>query len=195
MLRPAMTEADNEAEPLDARLGRLMAASQGGDKLAYAELLRACEPFVRRVARRAGAAEDRLDDVLQDTLLTLHHARQTFDPARSFCAWLSVIAQRRAIDVMRKYGRNQRREVYAPLAFESHADPASDLTGRWEQTGRNRTLSAAIADLPEGQREAVERLGLREQSLSDAAEQTGKTAGALKVSFHRALKALRRRLR
>jgi DNA-directed RNA polymerase specialized sigma24 family protein len=37
----------------------------------------------------------------------------------------------------------------------------------------------------------VERLALREQSLAEAAAETGKTTGALKVNFHRALKALR----
>ncbi len=189
-----MTKSDGAADALDQRLSRLMAAAQGGDKPAYAELLRTCEPFVRRVGRRTGVAEDRLDDVVQDTLVTLHHARQTYDPSRSFSAWISVIAQRRAIDVMRKYGRNDRREIHAPLAFEAHADPQSDAAGGWEHSGRVKVLGAAIAGLPEGQRDAIERLGLREQSLAEAAAETGKSTGALKVTFHRALKALRSKL-
>ncbi len=192
--RSVMKKSDGAADALDQRLGRLMAAAQNGDKPAYAELLRACEPFVKRVARRTGAAEDRLDDVVQDTLLTLHHARHTYDPARSFCAWLSVIAQRRAIDVMRRYGRSNRREIHAPLAFEAHADPQSDAAGGWEQAGRVKILDGALAGLPDGQRDAVERLALREQSLSEAAAETGKTVGALKVNFHRAMKTLRSRL-
>jgi RNA polymerase sigma-70 factor (ECF subfamily) len=47
--------------------------------------------------------------------------------------------------------------------------------------------------LPPGQREAVEQLGLRERSLSETAELTGRNTGALKVNLHRALKALRER--
>ncbi len=189
-----MIESDGAADALDQRLSGLMVAAQSGDRAAYAELLRACVPFVKRVGRRTGLAEDRLDDVMQDTLVTLHHARQTYDPSRSFCAWLSVIARRRAIDILRRQGRNARREVHAPLAFEAHADPGSDTAGGWEQTGRAKVLGAAIAGLPEGQRDAVERLGLREQSLADAAAETGKSTGALKVNFHRALKTLRLRL-
>lgn len=181
-------------EDLDRRLCLLMVDVQAGDRRAYAALLRACEPFIKRVGRRAGVTDDRLNDVLQETLLTLHHARQTFDPSRSFLAWLSVIAQRRAIDIMRRHGRNDRREVYAPIAYESHAEDGSDADRGWEQSGRTKTLQAAIASLPDGQREAVERLALREQSLAEAAAETGKTTGALKVNFHRALKALRLRM-
>jgi RNA polymerase sigma-70 factor (ECF subfamily) len=55
-------------------------------------------------------------------------------------------------------------------------------------------LHAAIAGLPPGQREAVEQMGLKERSLAEAASETGRNTGALKVNLHRALKALRGRL-
>ena len=48
-------------------------------------------------------------------------------------------------------------------------------------------------ELPPGQREAVVQLGLREHSLNEASEITGRNTGALKVNLHRALKALRER--
>ena len=56
-----------------------------------------------------------------------------------------------------------------------------------------RILDAAIAELPERQREAVEHLALAEQSLAEAAAATGRSTGALKVNLHRALKTLRAR--
>jgi RNA polymerase sigma-70 factor (ECF subfamily) len=55
-------------------------------------------------------------------------------------------------------------------------------------------LREAIKTLPPGQREAVEQLGLKEHSLAEAAEVTGRNTGALKVNLHRALKTLRDRL-
>ena len=179
---------------LDRRLCSLMVDVQAGDRQAYAAVLRACEPLIRRVGRRAGLADDRLDEVLQETLLTLHRARHTFDPSRSFIAWLSVITQRRAIDVMRRHGRWARHEVYAPADYENHPDTSSNADRGFEQSGRVKILSTALESLPVAQREAVERLALREQSLAEASAETGKTTGALKVNFHRALKALRRRL-
>ena len=89
-------EAD--AESLDASWSGLMASAQAGDKVAYGRLLRECTPLIRRVVRR-GMQPDRVDDVVQDVLLTIHRARQTYDPARSFSAWVVTIAQRRAIDL------------------------------------------------------------------------------------------------
>ncbi len=183
-----MSRASAASDDLDSRLGALMIAVQAGDRRAYAELLRACEPFIRRVGRRAGVTDDRLNDVVQETLLTLHNARATYDPTRSFSAWLGVIAQRRAIDILRRHGRAARREIHAPIAYEDHPDDGPDPARGWERDG------AAIARLPEGQREAVERLALHEQSLAEAAAETGKSTGALKVNLHRALKALRSRL-
>ncbi len=55
----------------------------------------------------------------------------------------------------------------------------------------NSDLAAAVARLPEGQRQAVEHLALRELSLAEASTMTGRSTGALKVNLHRALKALR----
>jgi RNA polymerase sigma factor (sigma-70 family) len=188
---PVMSNVNVTAGDFDRRLSQLMIAVQAGDRRAYGELLRDCEPFIRRAGRRAGVSGDSLHDVVQETLLTLHHARHTYDPSRSFSAWLGTIAQRRAIDSLRKNGRTGRREVYSPIAYEDHADPDAGPTQGLEQDFRARILREAITHLPDGQREAVERLALREQSLSDAAAETGKTAGALKVNLHRALKALR----
>jgi RNA polymerase sigma-70 factor (ECF subfamily) len=188
---------DDTADPErdeDARLSRLMALAQAGDQSAYTQLLRDCVPLVRRVGSRRGLAGDLLDDAVQDTLLTVHNARQTYDPGRSFIAWLSVIAARRAIDVVRRRDRAGRRELHAPLAYESYADPAAD-TGRGPPIdGLKRRLGDAIGQLPDGQREAVEHIGLKERTLAETSIATGRTSGALKVNFHRALKSLRAKL-
>lgn len=194
--REAMATAapSSEKNARDERLCGLMRAAQGGDRRAYAVLLRDCEPIIRRSAARAGVSGDRMEDVVQETLLTLHNARQTYDSSRSFTAWLTVIAQRRGIDALRRTGRNDRREVHAPLAYEQHVDPAADSARGWEDTGRAKDMKDAIAGLSPSQREAVEHLALREQSLAEASLETGKTTGALKVNLHRALKALKGRL-
>ncbi|MEA2953447.1 MAG: hypothetical protein QOJ96_2967, partial [Alphaproteobacteria bacterium] len=107
---PQQTSSD------DVRRSAWMAAAQAGDSAAYERLLRDCVPLIKAVARRQGVFGDRTDDVVQDVLLTIHRARQTYDPARSFTAWLRVIAERRAIDLLRQTGRQGAREIHAPLA-------------------------------------------------------------------------------
>jgi RNA polymerase sigma-70 factor (ECF subfamily) len=52
-------------------------------------------------------------------------------------------------------------------------------------------LRRAIANVPAGQRQAVEMLKLKEMSLKEASAASGMTVAALKVASHRGLKALR----
>jgi RNA polymerase sigma factor (sigma-70 family) len=184
----------DDASPDDARRCAWMAAAQAGDQAAYGALLRDCVGVIEKVARRQGVPADRIDDVVQDTLLTIHRARQTYDPARSFTAWLRVLAERRAIDLMRRTGRHAVREVHAPLAYERHADEsAAGLRSPYGAEASHR-LGEAVADLPLRQREAVQLLVLQERSLAETAAATGRSTGSLKVNLHRALKSLRARL-
>jgi RNA polymerase sigma factor (sigma-70 family) len=178
----------------DDRRSTWMAAAQAGDQAAYGALLRDCVGVIEKVARRQGVPADRIDDVVQDALLTVHRARQTYDPTRSFTAWLRVIAERRAIDLMRRTGRHAGREVHAPLAYERHADESA--ASRRSALGAETThrLGEAVADLPLRQREAVQLLVLQERTLAETAAATGRSKGSLKVNLHRALKSLRARL-
>jgi RNA polymerase sigma factor (sigma-70 family) len=187
------TESISANEQADRQRAAWMAAAQAGDQRAYARLLSDSVALIRAVARRQGVALDALDDVVQETLLTVHRVRHTFDPGRSYDAWLAAIATRRAIDAMRSHGRRDRREVHDDFAYESHPD-RDDASTHTERDQEAQRLRDAIQTLPPGQREAVEQLGLKERSLAEAAEHTGRHTGALKVNLHRALKTLRNRL-
>ncbi len=190
-LNNVSAESDDAVESPARRRAQWMAAAQAGDRRAYEKLLASSIALIRAAARRQGVALDHLDDVVQETLITVHRVRHTFDPARSYDVWLNAIASRRAIDALRSGGRRDRRELHDEFALKRYpaGDDASTATER-EQSARR--LYAAVARLPPGQREAVEQLGLRERSLHDAAALTGRGTGALKVNLHRALKALRK---
>jgi RNA polymerase sigma-70 factor (ECF subfamily) len=189
-----MAKVEAQANPEDARRSAWMAAAQQGDSVAYQSLLRECIPIVQRVARWRGVPAHHVDDVVQDVLLTVHRARHTYDPRRSFTAWLRVISERRAIDILRRTSRHGAREIHAPLAFESHADETADPSQGLDHADDSGRVRQALAGLPPRQREAVQYLVLEEQSLDDSAALTGRSKGSLKVNLHRALKALRGRI-
>lgn len=177
----------------DRAWSTLMAAAQTGDRAAYERLLGECIPHIKRVVRRTGVRPESVDDVVQDVLITIHRARATYDPARSFANWLSAIAQRRAIDHLRHRGRQDRREVSDDLSYESYPDGGATPEAALDGEDRGRDVRLAVAALSPGQREAIELLAIRQRSLGEAAAETGKTKGALKVNLHRALKTLRAR--
>lgn len=187
-------ETTSAGNPADQQRRAWMAAAQAGDRVAYERLLAASVALIRTVARARGVRVDALDDVVQETLLTVHRVRHTYDPARSYDAWLAALAGRRAIDALRRHGRRGHREVHDETAIDRHPD-RGDASTASEQAQQADRLRAAIARLPPRQREAVEHLGLEEQSLAEAAASTGHNTGALKVNLHRALKALRINLR
>jgi RNA polymerase sigma-70 factor (ECF subfamily) len=151
-------------------------------------------PVIVAAARRQGVSPDRVDDVVQEVLITIHRARATYDPARPFLPWLRAIAQRRAIDALRRHGRQAVREVHDPAAYEGHAEETVEADDVLDARTRAQALRASIATLPPGQRQAVERLGLQGQTLDEAAADTGRSKVALKVNLHRAIKALRGKL-
>jgi RNA polymerase sigma-70 factor (ECF subfamily) len=190
-LMTAEVEKSTQTTDIDRRRATWMAAAQTGDRVAYEMLLRDCVPFVKRVARSQGIRSDLIDDVVQETLLTLHRVRQTYDPNRSFTSWLGSIAQRRAIDGLRLTARTRSREIYAPLAYENHSDPSSDPSETIIQIDHVDSLDSAIGKLTARQREAVKHLALQCQSLAQAAKLTGRSTGSIRVDWHRALKTLR----
>lgn len=182
--------ASRRIREADERWSAWMVAAQAGDRIAYESLLRACIPLIKRVARRQGVWPDFIDDVVQETLLAIHRARQTYDPHRSFTAWLRTIAQRRAIDGLRRGRRCSAHEVHAPLAYENHPDSSADpdVTAFDPNPA---ALLGAVRKLPVRQREAVNLLVFQNRSLPHAATATGRTAGSLRVSWHRAITTLR----
>lgn len=174
----------------DARWSALMAAAQDGDRVAYNALLRDILPQIRAVCRARLRQSADVDDAVQDTLLSLHALRHTYDPQRPFRPWLNSIAERRAIDRLRKMGRTTGRE--------SHIDELPEGIGATPAVGTRRLeaeeLRAAVAALPQSQRQALFLAKLEERPLKEAAGISGMSVGALKVATHRAVAALRSKL-
>lgn len=168
-----------------------MVAAQAGDQAAYAALLAEIAPLVRNLLRgrhRYLGRED-LEDVVQEVLLAVHQVRATYDAGRPFLPWLVAIANNRAIDAIRRLSRRAGREMavaeYPETLASAETNPSDDPYGDPE------ALRLAVAELPEGQRKAIEMLRYREMSLKEAASATGMSVGALKVAVHRATRSLR----
>jgi RNA polymerase sigma-70 factor (ECF subfamily) len=171
-----------------------MRAAQTGDRIAYAKLLREVTPFVRAMLRRYCSHPHDIEEMVQETLLTLHRVRQTYDPRRPFSPWLGALAARRGIDGLRRRTRVARHEISAEIeSFETFEDPRANID--IEAAGAPAEVEALLQRLPRRQREALEALKIKEMSLAEAAAVSGQSVGALKVNTHRALKTLRALMR
>ncbi len=185
-LRRVTDDADRTAR--DERWAGWMQAAQQGDSRAYEQLLRECLPLLRAICRQRLREPAEVEEAVQDTLLTLHRVRHTYDPSRPFRPWLAAIADRRALDRLRSLARRRGRE--AELEAAEHVGVAGDAEARL----LSADLREAVRELPASQRTALQLTKIEAMSLAEASERSRMSIGALKVATHRAVQSLRRKL-
>lgn len=165
--------------PDDNTLAHLMAQSQQGDKRAYAALLSESKNWLKSYFRRR-IAPDMLDDLVQDTLLSMHRKLASYDPQRPFLPWLAAIARYRWIDQLRKLSRNKETAIETEFAVPSEEGA---VTARL-------SLDKLLDRLPEPQAQAIELVKVKGYSISEASEACGQSESLVKVNIHRGLKKL-----
>lgn len=167
-------------KPDETTLSRLAAASQAGDRQAYTALLKECARWLSRYfARRIAPAQ--LDDLVQDTLLSVHRKLRSYDPDQPFLPWIAAIARYRWIDALRKSYRRQETTIDGQDLAEA---PGQDVVFA------KISLERLLAFLPESQLRAIELVKIEGLSVREAAEKCGQSESLVKVNIHRGLKKL-----
>lgn len=167
-----------------------MRRAQTGDQEAYADLLALLTPVTRQYARGKSGAVPWVEDVVQETLISVHRARHTYDPSRPFAPWFYAIAAHRVIDVYRRERRVASREQGTDVLPEPAPVRQVDRAGDVDMD----KVRAALAALPARQRDIVEGLKLRDESVKEIAARLGMSESAIKVTAHRGYQALRKLL-
>lgn len=188
----ALVQGDDTNETPSARWQRLLTAAQSGDQPAYTAFLKEAATFARVIARRYHRDVGLIEDVVQETLLSLHRVRHTYEPGRAVEPWVAAIAKARAVDALRARQRRAAVETETTDATPDFADTATAADARHE----TRTeVAAALAALPAGQRAAIRMLKIEELSLAEASALSGQSVPALKSLLHRAMLTLRSTLK
>lgn len=175
---------------------QLAQALQGGDTLAFDEIVRRYQGRVYAVAYRlTGNREDALD-VAQESFLKAFRKIDQWQPTGGFLPWLLRLTSNQAIDHIRRRKRRQ----HEPL---DEAYPGNEDGGGGVQPARHQTEEEVRAhEIDARVRGALHVLSPTQKTvfmlrhyeglqLSDIAEQLGCTVGSVKVHLFRALKKLR----
>jgi len=166
---------------------QLLAAMAGGDEAALAELYdrygRSAYALAVRILRDPALAED----AVQDAFLAAWRTAAAFDPKRGKAStWLITLVHRRSVDVVR---REDRRRA-APL--DDVPVPSGDSTDETaEIREERRAVQAALAELGEAEREALELAYYGGLSQSEIAERLGVPLGTIKSRMFGGLAKLR----
>ena len=161
------------------RWGCLMTKAQAGDSQAYEQLLRELDAWLcRYYARRLPHAA--AEDARQDTLLAIHAKRHTFEPSRSFGAWVFAIARYKWIDRIRDASRYSELSSEEEIPVEDHGPAAINAA----------TLDHLLGKLKPAQESVIRLVKLRGLSIASASGATGQSASLVKINIHRGLKKL-----
>jgi RNA polymerase sigma-70 factor (ECF subfamily) len=119
-------------------------------------------------------------------MATLWHKAHLFDPSRaSVATWIFTIARNKKIDALRK----QRRPEPEDLTWGPEPEPdQADVMAMQEDSQR---LEEAMKQLPQQQRELIERAFYGDLSHSEIAAETGLPLGTIKSRIRLALERLR----
>jgi RNA polymerase sigma-70 factor (ECF subfamily) len=167
-------------------LETLMELAQGGDKNAYREVLSQSTRILRGFLIKRVSDKDVIEDIIQDILISIHKAQHTYDASRPFIPWMMAIARFRLTDHFRKvYREAEHEEAYTE---ELSHDIALDVTN---PVGEYEYLYRAIETLPEKQQHVVVWMKIEGLSAKEVAEKLNMSESAVKVTAHRAYKALK----
>jgi RNA polymerase sigma-70 factor (ECF subfamily) len=172
---------------------RLMLRFQGGDVRAFEDLVRRHRTpvfsFLLRLVRERGRAED----LCQEAFLRVVRAADGWQPRAPFRTWLYAVARNLAFDDARRQAFRRAEPLDDPARAAAASDDPPPDRGAEAALVRPK-LEAALASLPDEQREVFllrEHAGLR---FHEIAEVTGVPENTVKSRMRYALEALREKL-
>ncbi|WP_246030482.1 sigma-70 family RNA polymerase sigma factor [Litoreibacter halocynthiae] len=156
------------------------------DKAAFAELFKHFAPRVKGFLIKSGTDASMAEECAQDVMATLWHKAHLFDPTRaSVSTWVFTIARNRRIDMLRKQRRSEPDELtWGP-------EPEPDAADVMELQQESTRLVQALAELPDKQRDLIQKAYFGDLSHSEIADETGLPLGTIKSRIRLALEKLR----
>lgn len=137
--------------------------------------------------RRLVITHDDADDALQNTFLNAWKNIGSFRSESSLLTWLWAIATNEALNIIRRRGREN--SVALDDVEEILASSAEGSTW-FDGDAATVRLQNTILKLPEKQRAVFNMRYFEEMTYEDMSAVTGTSVGALKASYHHAVKKI-----
>jgi RNA polymerase sigma-70 factor (ECF subfamily) len=181
----------------------LVLQAKAGDFDAFDQLVRRCEKRVWTVAWRLLATREDTENVVQSAFIKALESLESFRGESSFCTWVGRIANRKALDVLRKRKREKTSSLdelttdddFTPIAHpELLVDWREDPARGVEREELRSILDASLAKLPMNLRAIFVLRDVDGMDTAQAAGELGISVANAKVRLLRARLRLREEL-
>lgn len=159
-------------------------SEQSTRREAFATVVRLYGERIYWQIRRIVLTHDDADDVLQNTFMKAWSALDSFKGTSQISTWLYRIAINEALDHMRRSRKNISTDAENSVANRLIADDYFD------GDAAEALLQEAVATLPDVQRTVFTMRYYDEMKYSDISDILGTSEGALKASYHIAVKKI-----
>jgi RNA polymerase sigma-70 factor (ECF subfamily) len=160
-------------------------------ELGFRELIETYQKRVYQVIRRMVLIHEDADDLTQNTFIKAYKALDRFEGNSSLFTWLYRIATNESLTFLEK----KKKRYFFSLddhqeKLESYIDHSSSLSGDEIQV----KLQKSLLKLPDKQRLVFHLKYEEDLSYEEISKITGTSVGALKASYHHAVKKIEQEL-
>lgn len=171
-------------------VGELLLKVAHGDQAAFARIYDMLGPRVFGLVLRVLVDRAQSEEVMQEIFLEVWQSAAQFIPNRGQGrSWVFTIAHRRAVDRVRSAQASSDRDVKA--GFRDLGVPHDTVVEEVELRIEGRRVAAAVATLPDAQREAITLAYYGGYSQSEIAALVGAPLGTIKTRMRDGLTRLR----
>ena len=168
----------------------LARAARGGDRAAFAELVRRSQGAVFGLCYRLLGDRDSATDAAQEAFVRAYAALASFDPALRFDTWVLRIARNHCYDQLRRRQPQAGEDEAAQTA-----DAAPTALDRLESAELTQRLEGALETLPAQDREVLSLYYVQHRKTKEIAALLGCAPGTIMARLFRAREKLRVQLR
>lgn len=159
--------------------------------IGFRQLIQTYQKKVYHVIRRMVILHEDADDLTQNTFIKAFHHIDKFQGQSSLFTWLYRIATNETLSFLEK---KKKRFFYSMDEYQEKLESYLSQPGQMDEDEIQLKLQKAMLTLPEKQRLVFQLKNQEDLSYDQIAEITGTSVGALKASFHHAVKKIEQSL-
>ncbi|MEB2777123.1 RNA polymerase sigma factor [Algoriphagus sp. D3-2-R+10] len=155
--------------------------------MGFRQLILTYQKRVYHVVRRMVLIHEDADDITQNTFIKAHHHIGKFQGQSSLFTWLYRIATNESLSFLEK---KKKRFFFSIDDHQEKLESYIDQPGNIDGDEIHRLLQKALLTLPDKQRLVFHLKYQEELTYEEMSEITGTSVGALKASYHHAVKKI-----